>query len=108
MAETGGSELARPAPMAAAPPRAAWRRGIVLDRYFTRVAMLPTFAVMLGVFGMPLAFSFYLGFTGYSQGQELFSGGFVGLANYQDLLTRSRLHREHRDHPRLHGGRGGS
>jgi multiple sugar transport system permease protein len=37
----------------------------VLDRYFTRVAILPTFVVMLGVFGMPLAFSFYLSFTGY-------------------------------------------
>ena len=83
MAETGGSELARPALMEA-PPRAAWRRSIVLYRYFTRVAILPTFLVMLGVFGMPLAFSFYLGFTGYSQGQELFSGSYVGLENYQD------------------------
>ena len=70
MAETGGSELVRPALMAAAPPRTVWRRrGIGLDRYFTRVAILPTFAVMLGVFGMPLAFSFYLSFTGYAQGQ---------------------------------------
>src|SRR5499427_10051052 len=88
--ETGGSELARPALIAsaAAPPRAAWRaRGIALDRYFTRVAIFPTFLVMLGVFGMPLAFSFYLSFTGYSQGQRLFSGGYVGLENYQDLLS---------------------
>ena len=85
---TGGSKLARPAPIAAAPPRAAWRRqGIALDRYFVRVAILPTFAVMLGVFGMPLAFSFYLSFTGYAQGQGLFSGGYVGLENYQDLLS---------------------
>ncbi len=88
MAETGGSELARPALIAPASPGAAWRqRGIVLDRYFTRVAILPTFVVMLGVFGMPLAFSFYLSFTGYAQGQGLFSGGYVGLENYQDLLS---------------------
>src|SRR5215469_5656415 len=87
MGEFGGSELARP-PIAAAPPSATWRRrGIALDRYFTRAAILPTFAVMLGVFGMPLAFSFYLSFTGYAQGQRLFSGGYVGLENYQDLLS---------------------
>jgi multiple sugar transport system permease protein len=36
---------------------------------------------------MPLAFSLYLGFTGYAQGQGLFSGGYVGLENYQDLLS---------------------
>ena len=88
MEETGSSELVRPALIAAAPPSASWRRrGIVLDRYFTRVAILPTFVVMLGVFGMPLAFSFYLSFTGYAQGQGLFSGGYVGLENYQDLLS---------------------
>jgi multiple sugar transport system permease protein len=88
MAETGGSEFAPTAPMAAAPVRLAWRRqAIVFDRYFTRVAILPTFVVMLGVFGMPLAFSFYLSFTGYGQGQGLFSGGYVGLENYQDLLS---------------------
>src|SRR5260370_18691727 len=88
MGETRGSQLARPALIAAAPQSAAWpRRGIVLDRYFTRVAILPTFVGMLGVFGMPLAFSFYLSFTGYAQGQGLFSGGYVGLGNYQDLLS---------------------
>jgi multiple sugar transport system permease protein len=88
MEETGSSELVRPALIAAGPPSALWRRrGIVLDRYFTRVAILPTFVVMLGVFGMPLAFSFYLSFTGYAQGQGLFSGGYVGLENYQDLLS---------------------
>jgi multiple sugar transport system permease protein len=88
MGETGGSEFARPALIAATPPSAVRRRrGIVLDRYFTRVAILPTFVVMLGVFGMPLAFSFYLSFTGYAQGQGLFSGGYVGLENYQDLLS---------------------
>jgi multiple sugar transport system permease protein len=61
--------------------------GISLDRYFTRIAVFPTFAVMLGVFGMPLAFSFYLSFTGWDLNESLFSGRFVGLANYEDLLT---------------------
>jgi multiple sugar transport system permease protein len=42
---------------------------------------------MLGVFGMPLAFSLYLSFTGYAQDQGLFGGGYVGLENYQDLLS---------------------
>src|SRR3984893_12241942 len=88
MGETGGSELARPALIAAAPPNAASRRrGIVPDRYFTGVAILPTFVVMLGIFGMPLAFSFYLSFTGYAQGQRLFSGGYVGLYICSDRLS---------------------
>src|SRR5215813_13350857 len=88
MGEFGGSELARHARIAAAPARVAWRRqAIVFDRYFTSLAILPTFVVMLGIFGMPLAFSFYLSFTGYAQGQGLFSGGYVGLENYQDLLS---------------------
>ena len=88
MRGTGSSELAGPAPTAAALPLSVWRRrGSVLDRYFSRVAILPTFLVMVGVFGMPLAFSLYLGFTGYAQGQGLFSGGYVGLENYQDLLS---------------------
>src|SRR5215831_14646481 len=96
MGEFGGSELARHARIAAAPARVAWRRrGIVFDRYFTRVAILPTFAVMLGVFGMPLAFCFYLSFTGYAQGQGLFSGGYVGLENYQELLSDPVLYRQH-------------
>jgi multiple sugar transport system permease protein len=90
--ETGGSEVARSALIAAAPPRVAWRRRrLALDRYFNRVTVLPTFVIMLGVFGMPLAFSFYLSFTGYAQGQGLFSGGYVGLENYQDLLSDSVL-----------------
>ena len=88
MRGTGSSELAGPAPTAAALPLSVWRRrSSVLDRYFNRVAILPTFLVMVGVFGMPLAFSLYLGFTGYAQGQGLFSGGYVGLENYQDLLS---------------------
>lgn len=58
-----------------------------LDRYFVHAAVLPTFVVMVCVFGLPLVFSFYLSFTGWSLTQALFTGRFVGLANYEDLLT---------------------
>jgi multiple sugar transport system permease protein len=58
-----------------------------LDRYFVHAAVLPTFLVMLCVFGLPLAFSLYLSFTAWAPDQALFTGRFVGLANYQDLLT---------------------
>ena len=48
-----------------------------LDRHFVQVAVLP------------LLFSFYLGFTGWNLDQPLFAGRFVGLANYDDLLTNA-------------------
>ncbi len=49
--------------------------------------MLPTTVMMLVIFGVPLAFSFYLGFQGWSPDQALFAGSFAGTANYEDLLT---------------------
>jgi multiple sugar transport system permease protein len=58
-----------------------------LDRQFTRVAVLPTTAMMLLIFGIPLAFSLYLSFEGWSPEQALFAGNFAGTANYEDLLT---------------------
>jgi multiple sugar transport system permease protein len=58
-----------------------------LDRQFTRIAVLPTTAMMLLIFGIPLAFSFYLSFQGWSPEQALFAGTFAGTANYEDLLT---------------------
>jgi multiple sugar transport system permease protein len=58
-----------------------------LDRYFVQAAVMPTFLVMVGVFGLPLVFSLHLSFTGWSLDQSLFSGRFVGFANYEDLLT---------------------
>jgi len=60
-----------------------------LDRHFVHTAVLPTFLVMVCVFGLPLLFSFYLSFTGWGLDQPLFAGRFVGLANYDDLLTNS-------------------
>ena len=58
-----------------------------LDRQFARLAVLPTSAMMLLIFGIPLAFSFYLSFQGWSPEQALFAGNFAGSANYADLLT---------------------
>jgi multiple sugar transport system permease protein len=58
-----------------------------LDRQFVRLAVLPTSTMMLLIFGIPLAFSFYLSFEGWSPEQALFAGKFAGTANYEDLLT---------------------
>jgi len=59
------------------------------DRYFVQATVLPTFLVMVCVFGLPLVFSFYLSFTGWGLEQPLFAGRFVGLANYDDVLSNS-------------------
>ncbi len=75
-----GSSARRPGP----------RRGfgnVWLDRQFPRLAVLPTMLVMLLIFGLPLLFSGYLSFEGWSPEQTLFGGRFAGLDNYQDLLT---------------------
>ena len=74
--------------MVVSSPRARWGiAGISLDRYFTRIALLPTFVVMLCIFGIPLLFSLYLCFTGWSMNQALLGGRWVRLANYEDLLA---------------------
>jgi multiple sugar transport system permease protein len=62
------------------------RSGEWLDRQFTRLAVLPTSVTMLCVFGLPLVFSAYLSFRGWSADQGLFAGKFVGLDNFDDLL----------------------
>src|ERR1700704_2960033 len=60
-----------------------------LNRYFVRAAVLPTFLMMVCVFGLPLVFSLYLSFTGWGLDQPLFAGRFVGLTNYDDVLTNA-------------------
>jgi len=78
--KTGGSELARPALMAGS----AAERGIAtavaswLDRYFTGVAILPTFVVMLGGFRDAAGLSFYLSFTGLRAGPRAVQRRLVG------------------------------
>jgi multiple sugar transport system permease protein len=72
----------------ASPPTTAGRlRRFSLDRYFLHATLAPTLLIMLGIFGLPLIFSFYLSFTGWSLSQDLLGGSFIGLANYQDLLN---------------------
>jgi multiple sugar transport system permease protein len=66
-------------------PHATWKR--LADRHFAAVAILPTFTVMLCVFGIPLVFSLYLSFIGGSPDKALSGGTFVGFDNYQDLLA---------------------
>jgi len=86
----GGTTTAvRPAAMRSAHGAGLGTTGIQrwLDRQFARLAVLPTSALMLLIFGVPLAFSFYLGFEGWSPDQALFAGNFAGTANYEDLLT---------------------
>jgi multiple sugar transport system permease protein len=58
-----------------------------LDRQFARLAVLPTAVLMLLIFGIPLLFSLYLSFMGWSPDQSLFAGKFTGLDNYDDLLS---------------------
>ena len=82
------SEVNRPAIVRADRQSPGWRsRHIQLDRYFVQATVLPALLVMVCVFGLPLTFSLYLSFTGWAPDQALFTGRFVGLANYQDLLT---------------------
>src|SRR5712675_422783 len=82
------SEVNRPAMVRADRQSPGWRsRHIQLDRYFVQATVLPALLVMVYVFGLPLTFSLYLSFTGWAPDQALFTGRFVGLANYQDLLT---------------------
>ena len=84
----GGGEVASAALGVRRARRGArgWR-GFSLDRAFTAIAVLPTFAVMLCIFGIPLLFSLYLSFTGWALDQALMGGRFVGLTNYEDLLN---------------------
>ena len=84
-----GREVARPAVVSLrTAQRGAWAlRGFSLDRAFTAIAVLPTFTVMLCIFGIPLLFSLYLSFTGWALDQALMGGEFVGLANYEDLMN---------------------
>ena len=62
-------------------------RGAWLDRQFVRLAVAPTMLAMTLIFGLPLLFSFYISFQGWSADQSIFAGKFVGLENYEDLFT---------------------
>lgn len=86
----GSSELAARSSIAtrvATRRRSARHRTGWADRYFVHLAVLPTTAVMLLIFGLPLLFSAWLSMEAWSPDQTLFGGKFAGTANYEDLLT---------------------
>ncbi len=58
-----------------------------VDRHFHLLSVVPTTLIMLVIFGVPLAFSFFLSLQGWTPERSLFGGGFVGLDNYEMLLT---------------------
>jgi len=58
-----------------------------VDRWFHVLSVVPTTLIMLLIFGVPLAFSFYLSLQGWTPNRSLFGGGFVGLENFEMLLA---------------------
>src|SRR5688572_29287441 len=70
-------------------PGGAGPRGLSawIDRHFHLLSVVPTTLIMLVIFGVPLAFSFFLSLQGWTPERSLFGGGFVGLDNYEMLLT---------------------
>ena len=57
------------------------------DRHFALVTVSPAVIVALLVFGLPLAFSAWISFQGWSIQQSLFGGRYVGGDNYADLFA---------------------
>lgn len=81
------STRAMPLSHLAVPRAARPARRFSPDRWFVPVTVVPTFLVMVAIFGLPLLFSLYLSFTGWSPNQALLGGAYVGLANYEDLFA---------------------
>lgn len=67
--------------------RRAGRFSAWVDRWFHAISVMPTALIMLLIFGVPLAFSFYLSLQGWTPSRSLFGGGFVGLENFGMLLA---------------------
>ncbi|TCZ64975.1 carbohydrate ABC transporter permease [Roseicella aquatilis] len=86
MSEISGA-APRPFGDLSAAPAPRGLRHAPLDRFFLPFAVGPTFLVMLAIFGLPLLFSLWLSLTGWSPQQGLFGGAYVGLANFEDLLS---------------------
>ena len=57
------------------------------DRHFAMATVSPAIIVSLLVFGLPLAFSLWISFQGWSIQQSLLGGRFVALQNYADLFA---------------------
>jgi multiple sugar transport system permease protein len=82
----GNRHIGRSREHAASPARRSWLQA-ACDRYFATIMSLPTAAVMLIVFGLPLLFSFCLSFLGWTASKSIFGGTFAGLDNYQEIFT---------------------
>ena len=70
-----------------ATPRRSQAFSAWVDRWFHVLSVVPTTLIMLLIFGVPLAFSFYLSLQGWTPNRSLFGGGFVGLENFEMLLA---------------------
>ncbi|MBV9813437.1 MAG: sugar ABC transporter permease [Acetobacteraceae bacterium] len=81
--------LAAPHPSIRLPSKSA--RRFHADRLFAPLAALLTALVMLVVFGVPLVFSLWLSFRGWTSDEGPFASRFIGLENYVDLLTDDRF-----------------
>ena len=77
--------LSADAAVQAPPSRSAFTA--FLDRHFASFAVWPSAIIMLLIFGLPLAFSLYLSFQGWTASRSLYGGGFVGFENFEMLLT---------------------
>src|ERR1035438_9588278 len=86
----GTTTTAAQADLVTSAPALSMRRGTSgrwMDRLFIPFTVLPTTLLMLCVFGLPLLFSGFLSFRGWAPELGLFDGKFVGMANFEDLLT---------------------
>jgi multiple sugar transport system permease protein len=62
-----------------------------IDRWFPQLAITPALLLMLLIFVIPLAISLYLSVQGWAPGQPITNSFFVGLENYELLLTERRF-----------------
>jgi multiple sugar transport system permease protein len=70
-------------------PRMRLRLGFLssfTDRHFAAITISPAIIASILVFGIPLLFSLWLSFSGWTIKQSLFGGRFMGLENYRDLF----------------------
>lgn len=67
------------------------RLSSALDRFFVQLTLMPTLALVAFVFALPLAASAVLSLKGYAPEGDHFAAPFVGLANYEMLLTDERF-----------------
>ncbi|UCI22797.1 sugar ABC transporter permease (plasmid) [Mesorhizobium sp. B2-1-8] len=84
-----GTVVAGPARglVSARPSRRKPRLGVWFEHQFHVFALAPTVIVMLIIFGLPLAFSFFLSLKGWTPSRSIYGGDFAGAENYRLLST---------------------